>query len=273
MKIAVRFWTFILMTLLGLACKQGEAPVENDAEPAVPVAQSTPDEAQQVVDRAIAAHGGAIFDRSYMSFVFRDRTYTRYMREGMYEYERIFTDPKDSSLHIRDVLSNEGFFREVNGEKVTLPEKDAKAYANSVNSVIYFAVLPYHLNDPAVFKKYLGTVSVKGQPYHKVEVRFQEEGGGKDHEDVFIYWFHEESHTMDYLAYLYFTDGGGIRFREGYHARDVGGIRFQDYRNYKMDQDLPLVHIDRLFEADSLEWLSDIVLENIQVEALREAGL
>ncbi len=90
----------------------------------------------------------------------------------------------------------------------------AEVYSNSVNSVAYFALLPFRLNDAAVNKRYIGTSEIKGEPYFEIEVTFQQKGGGKDHDDVFIYWIHQQHFTMDYLAYSFIVDGGGTRFRK-----------------------------------------------------------
>jgi len=165
------------------------------------------------------------------------------------------------------VLNNKGLFREINGQKVSLSPKDSSAYSNSVNSVLYFALLPYFLNDPAVNATYLGEADIKGEPYHEIMVTFSKEGGGKDHEDEFVYWIHQERHTMDYLAYNYLTDGGGARFREAYNTRTVEGIRFADYINYKPEGDSrDVATFDSLFEAGKLEELSRIDSENVQVK-------
>ena len=136
-------------------------------------------------------------------------------------------------LRVHDHLTNGGLWREVAGEKVVLSIKDSAAYANSVNSVIYFALLPYFLNDPAVIKTYLGTEVIGEKEYERVMVTFQQEGGGKDFEDEFIYWFDGDTYHLDFLAYNYITDGGGARFREAFNARQINGVRFVNYTNYK----------------------------------------
>ena len=174
-------------------------------------------------------------------------------------------NPEDSTEEVRDILTNEGLIREINGVQAAIPDTMAFKYANSVNSVIYFAVLPYRLNDEAVFKKYLGEVEIKGKAYDKIQVTFAEEKGGKDFEDIFIYWINRETHQLGYLAYQYETDGGGIRFREALNPRRVGGLLFQDYINYKMDKNLAVEDADKLFEAGKLEKLSDIILEEISL--------
>lgn len=221
------------------------------------------DKAQAIIDQAIAVHGGEKFEDLQMAFDFRDRHYTATRKDGLFTYTRSFTD---STGRVEDRLDNEGFLRKVNGRPVPLPEERKKAFTMSVNSVIYFALLPYGLNDPAVRKQYLGEATIRQQPYHKIQVSFAREGGGVDYEDVFIYWIHQQSHVLDYLAYSYLTDGGGMRFRAAYEPRQVGGLRFQQYINYEpLDKQASLADMDKLFETGQLKELSRIELENIRV--------
>ena len=164
------------------------------------------DSAQMIVERAIAIHGGDIIKNSLIEFDFRQFHFKATRRGASFTYERIFQD--STGRHIRDILTNANFQREINGSAVPLSPKDSAAYSNSVNSVIYFALLPYFLNDRAVRKTYLGISTIKGQPYYKISVTFGSEGGGKDFQDEYAYWFHRDQGTMDYLAYNYQVDGG-----------------------------------------------------------------
>ena len=142
----------------------------------------------------------------------------------------------------------------------------AVRYSGSVNSVHYFSVLPFGLNDPAVKKKFLKEATVKGKQYYKIEVRFSEEGGGEDFDDVFIYWIGKEDFLLDYLAYSYRVNGGGMRFREATNKRIVNGIRFVDYNNYKAkNASTKLENLDKAFENSTLNKLSEINLENVTV--------
>jgi hypothetical protein len=111
----------------------------------------------------------------------------------------------------------------------------------------------------------MGMKEINGKNYHKIRVTFGQEGGGDDFQDVFIYWFEEQSLSMDYMAYLYFTDGGGMRFREAINPRRVNGVLFQDYYNFKPPEEMPLDSIDDAYMAGELELLSEILMENIQV--------
>ena len=227
-----------------------------------------PPDADALIAQAIEAHGGAAYDSSLVSFRFRGRDYRATRQGGNFVYERAFED--DSLGEVVDVLTNEGFFREVEGEEVALPDTLAQAYRESVNSVIYFALLPYPLQDPSVQASYVGRESLGKGVYDLVEVTFKQADGGTDFQDVFRYWFHTETHTMDYLAYSYQTEGGGLRFREAYNPREVGGIRFQDYVNYQADyQTHTLADLSQLFAADQLEELSRIEIEAVRVSSLK----
>ncbi len=222
--------------------------------------------AQSIIDQAIMQHGGPLYDAVEVAFDFRDRHYVLIHHQGEFQYERHF---KDSTGAIKDVLNNQGFKRYLNNIDITDTVKKAAAYTRSVNSVAYFALLPYRLNDPAVQKELIGSTEIKGEPYHKVKVTFKQEGGGEDFEDQFIYWIHQQNNTMDYLAYLYYTDGGGKRFRAPYNQRVINGLRFADYENYKqVNTEVDLVKYDSLYQQDQLELLSRIELKNIKVEPL-----
>ncbi|ARS34146.1 DUF6503 family protein [Pontibacter actiniarum] len=224
-------------------------------------------DAQAIVEAALLAHGSDSLEQSVVSFRLRDKQYRALRDNGAFVYSRTFTDSTGQRVH--DVLSNSGFKRSINEEEVELPEEQKQAFSNSVNSVVYFALLPYFLNDAAVQKAYLGEATVKGEPYHKVKVTFAKEGGGDDYEDTYIYWFHQQRHTLDYLAYNFKENGGGSRFREATNPRDIGGVRIQDYNNYKIeDKDFPIQNYDRAFEAGKLEKVSEVNLEEVQVGTL-----
>ena len=87
-------------------------------------------------------------------------------------------------------------------------------FSESVNSVHYFSILPYGLNDKAVQKKLLGETKIRGDNYYKIQITFSKENGGVDFDDIFIYWIRKGDFKIGYIAYLFHTNGGGMRFRE-----------------------------------------------------------
>ena len=221
-------------------------------------------ESGRVIEAAIQTHGGLHLNQHDIEFVFRERTYKSKRDGGLFTYERIFRDT--TGQLVRDVLTNDTFVRYIDGVESDITDERRKAFSNSVNSVIYFALLPYFLQDPAVQSEYVGETMILGEAYDKIKVTFRQEGGGKDFEDEFLYWFHREHHTMDYLAYNYLTDGGGSRFRKAVNVREIGGIRFADFINYKQkEESLYIMNFDSLFDAGAIDSLSVIETEKIKV--------
>ncbi|KAA3633432.1 MAG: hypothetical protein DWQ02_13075 [Bacteroidetes bacterium] len=261
------FSATICMTFFLLSCSP-ESPKNSDSENIKEQVDSQTEEkiATAIINSAIQKAGLDQLGQSFVEFDFRDKHYSYLKTGGKYKYERSFTDKEGKQ--IKDELNNTGFNRWTDGDSTVLEDKKARAYAYSVNSVIYFAFLPYSLNDPAVISEHLGKVDINGKSYNKIKVTFKEEGGGDDFEDTFIYWFNTETYNMDYLAYEYHTDGGGMRFREAFNPRKINGVLIQDYKNYKPKTkgSISIENIDKAFESDELELLSEIVLENVQVE-------
>ncbi len=221
--------------------------------------------AQEIVDGSIKNAGLDVLESSELTFKFRNKHYAGLRDKGNYNYSRI---AKIGDTVTNDVLSNNGFRRFVNGQEIELTDKRINQLSNSVNSVHYFSILPYGLNDNAVKKKLLGTVSIKGVDYYKIQVTFNQEGGGDDFDDVFLYWFNSETLLLEYLAYKYHTSGGGIRFRDIKKEHKVNGVRFLDYQNLKPKTiDIDFYQIDKLYEEGSLLKVSDIELVDIQLNA------
>lgn len=219
---------------------------------------------QLIIDKAILSAGGEKYLNSVIEFDFRDRHYVANRNGGTFSYERIF---EDSLGTVHDIVSNEGFKREINGEVAIVHDTMAAKYTSSTNSVNYFALLPYGLNDAAVIKEFIGETTIKGKPYYLVQVTFNADGGGEDHEDVYLYWINQENFAIDYLAYSFAeSDETSFRFREAYNVRIVNGIRFQDYVNYKpVNNSLTVDQAEELFKNGELIELSKIETENVKV--------
>ena len=221
--------------------------------------------AQEIVDKSILVSGGEQYSTNDIFYKFREYQYASEWKDGDRILKRIgFTD----STKVLDVKGSQGFNRYINDSLVPLKDSIANLYANSVNSVHYFAYLPYGLNDPAVNKELLGEVAIRDKEYYKVKVTFDQKDGGKDYEDIYLYWFNKETFKPDYLAYKFYVDGGGIRFRAAYNERYLGGIRFVDYENYEASiGDDTFYDVEVLYEKNKLKLLSKIELEDISVKA------
>jgi len=220
--------------------------------------------AQEIVDKSIKFHGGDLYENSIISFDFRDRKYILERDHGLFTYHRIFNDSMGT---FHDVLSNSGFKRMLNDQEIEVDSDWAGRYSSSINSVAYFALLPFGLNDPAVNKKLMKEEVVEGNLYHKIRVTFNQEGGGEDFEDEFVYWFHKDSYRMDFIGYYYEEDGGGIRFRKAINTRKVNGITISDYLNFRGSKgDANVGELAQKYAHGELKKLSEILINNLEIK-------
>lgn len=220
--------------------------------------------ADEIIDKTIENAGGENYRNATIEFKFRENNYKSVRNGGEFLLER---EIKDSLNTVKDIVSNTGYKRFLNDSLVTVADTMVVKYTGSINSVHYFAHLPYGLNDKAVNKKLVGDAEINGMPYYQLKVTFSQDGGGTDHHDEFLYWIHKENFTIDYLAYKFHINEGGLRFREAYNPRVIEGIRFVDYKNYTQeDFNTDLCQLDELFEEGKLKLLSKIETEDVHVK-------
>ncbi|TAE38042.1 MAG: hypothetical protein EAZ70_01040 [Runella slithyformis] len=213
--------------------------------------------AQEIIKKCVEMHGGTHYQNFDVSFDFRKYSVGIQHNGTQFRYECSTQDSLKNT--IKDVLTNTTFERTINGKKQELSAKDTDKYRESVNSVAYFALLPFKLTEPAVNLQYVGSTAIEGQNYDKIKVWFEAEGGGKDHEDIFCYWINQQTHTLDYLAYA----NGGPRFRKATKRTTVAGVVFQDYENYEiLDKSAATSDYDQAFVKGKAKLLSIIEQSN-----------
>jgi hypothetical protein len=222
--------------------------------------QNNGNKAQKIIDKAVEAHGGQLYHSAHYSFLFRENLYTFKNNNNQFYYTKKVI--KDNNTFL-DELNNGQLSRTKNGDPMVLSEKDMKSAKGAINSVVYFVMLPFKLNDKAVNKTYIEQTIIKNKTYDVIGVTFKKEGGGDDYDDVFHYWINTTTNKIDYLAYKYHVNGGGVRFRRAYNVRNIDGIIFQDYVNYKAKKDVVLRDLPTLFEDGKLKELSKIKTEHI----------
>ena len=217
--------------------------------------------AEEVVEKAITFSGKNKLDQNQLSFTFREYDYRSTPTCNGFKLER--TSKKEP---ITDVLIHDELTRFYKDSIIKLADSTTFNYYESVNSVHYFMQLPLRLNDEAVNLTHLGQESINDKSYHKLQVKFSEDGGGVDFEDVYLYWFDMEDYSMDYLAYSFIVNDGGLRFRKAINRRTIEGVVFQDYENYKPKvKSNKLNDIAQMYVNDDLELLSLIENENIEL--------
>ncbi len=263
-----------LLALCGLAAcgsPESDVPTERAATelPPLDTAGLAPDQAaaKRIIRESVLKDSLQVLAEAAYEFRFRDRMY-RYQRTGgAFVYERWWIDTTTLDT-MRDVLHNDGLVRFANGVEVALEERKAAAYSASVNSVIYFAFLPWALLDPGVEARYLGRDTIKGRALDQVEVSFAAAPGheGHDmHQDEYLYWFAPDTHELAYMSYSH-ADGKAPRLRERFNVRSVGGVTVRDYRNYQTPGNEPrsIKLLAGNFNEDALSLLSTIELEDMR---------
>lgn len=223
-------------------------------------------DANEIVNLAMKAHGSYLLKNSTTTFTFRDVDYQTTRSSGRYSFTRTFITDSDT---IKDVKTNSNITRYRNGKTVFVSDSLKKKHDAALNSVIYFAQLPYGLDGLAVIKKYVGAEIIKGENYHKIQVTFKKDGGGEAYEDVFIYWIQKETFLVDYLAYSFCEAECGYRFRESVNRTNHSGVIMQDYKNYKSGiENIKLEQLAQLFENGKLELMSEIVNDNVTIRLI-----
>ncbi len=240
-------YAILLLAIASFACQNGS-------------------ESERILARTVASQGPSLLEESLVTFKFRDTVFSMKRNNGRFQYERSFADTTGARIH--DVLDNSAVARSVDGRPFELDSAKARSVTVDVNSVVYFASLPYPLADPGVRSRQLGSETIEGQEYLKVEVTFTPDKGGLDYDDRFIYWIHPESFDIRYMSYFYHTDGGGSRFRKAVNIRRVEGIQFADYLNYASEPDTVRKSVDRFaeyFTNGTVKLVSEINMDSVVV--------
>ncbi|RYM31503.1 hypothetical protein ERX46_16490 [Brumimicrobium glaciale] len=261
-KVFIAFTSLFLFT----ACSE-KAEKETEQKIEVTTSDNELDDLsiEAIIDSVYQKNGSGLIDKSNISFDFREFQYA-YMQgvDGVKQSRKLTNDGGEAVV---DSWQGDSLIRTINGKVVKLSKKDENAFRNSINSVFYFAFLPKALKDPAVITELLDEVEINDKMYYKLKVTFNEDGGGEDFHDIFLYWIGIEDYAMDYMAYQYFTNDGGIRFRAVDQVKEVNGILFKDYLNYAPKENLmnDYLSVDEVFSNDGMKLVSEIRLENIEV--------
>lgn len=249
LKIACWLFSVLITLTLIYSCQNDSKKITNNTD--------------LIIQNSQDSHGSAVLRDANISFHFRDHEYQRRFENG----EEVFVR---KTLGAKEIVLDEwkGSFlrRWINGKEISLSDSVQKLYMNSINSVFYFFTLPMKLNDDAVRTKYLGEETVSGTDYYKIEITFDEEGGGDDHEDIYVYWFNKDNYLLEYLAYQYFTNGGGMRFRSAINRQEIAGAIVQDYANYRPIANCSVYELAKAMERGELVLISNITKLNIAIE-------
>ncbi len=223
----------------------------------------------EIVSRAIEHHGGEVYRRSETSVELCSGSgcYGMNVRTdgGMYRHE--VSGPYRGG--IRAVRAdNDSVSVSWQGEPVAATSEEWQSLRDWATARIYFAFLPYRLNDPGVLQEDLGIEEWEGRRLHRVKVHF-EAGSSTDAEDEYLYWFDPDTARLEQFAYSFTGDPGGLRFRRLSNYRRVGGILFFDQANLGVEgAGLSVDEIDPAFVDARMRQVSKVELRGIEVSPL-----
>ena len=220
----------------------------------------------EIVDRAIAHHGGRVFTDSEMRFELCSKSGCSAIRTrvegGLFDHE-VSGSVSAGERWVR--ITNDTVEWRENGESQPVDAEREQGLRDWVMARIYFALLPFRLNDPGVYKEDLGLEEWGGQRLHKVKVTFTP-GSSTHAQDEYLYWFDPESGHLELFAYSYATSGGGLRFRRTFDHRTIGGVRFFDQENHGVEgADLSVDLVTPEYVESAMRHVSTIRLDKIQV--------
>ncbi len=246
----------------------GELYDEFAADPD-PTTSSQPVARLDIVERAIAHHGGDRYRNSHTRLTITSKSGSFGLSvvrdDGLYDYA--VTDSRDGQERVTR-LTNDTVERSLGGAREALDEEGSRRARDFVNARVYFPFLPYGLNDPDVFKIDQGLEHWYGEELHRVKVVFTP-GSSTDASDEYVYWFEPDSGRLRQYGYSFGAgrDSGGLRFRRLSNYRRIEGILFFDADNRGVDGSGPFTVdlIDEESVADSMTPISEVRLTEIEV--------
>jgi hypothetical protein len=220
----------------------------------------------EIVDRAIALHGGDRYRHSRARFELCSKPgcyeVSAAVDGGLYEY-RVKGPVRGGVREV--VATNDRVLHWSNGRVMEVTPEGEVALRDWVMGRVYFSFLPYRLDDDSVVQEDLGLESWAGRELHKVKVTFVPHSS-TDADDEFVYWFDPQTGRLEQFAYSFAGSPGGLRFRRLYNFRRIGGLLFSDQENWGAAGDeLRVEQIDSDFVA-SMERISTVELQNVQVD-------
>lgn len=223
-----------------------------------------------IVDQAIDHHGGDRYraSRTTLEVCSKSGCFQAEARVDGDNYRYEATRVRNGVTR-RVRMTNDTVSAWQNGKADALTPDREQRHRDWVMQRIYFAFLPYRLNDSSVWKQDLGLETWGDQKLHKVKVSFTP-GSSSDADDTYMYWFDPATGEVVQFAYDYKGSPGGLRFRQAVNHRRIGGILFFDQENYGAEGDG--LRVDQITPryAATLRLVSTVRFENIAIEPIED---
>ncbi|MFP3941178.1 MAG: DUF6503 family protein [Thermoanaerobaculia bacterium] len=228
-----------------------------------------------IVVQAIEHHGGDLYESTESSFEIASASgaFRVEVRRDGGLYRHVVEGETPDGLR-RVTVTNDSVEVTVDGEPVRVQEDREQGWRNHVDARVWFPFLPYGLAGDGVYLHDRGLVEwpveegAGARELREVKVTFQP-GSSSGAEDEYLFWFDLETGRMEQFAYSF---AGGLRFRQAFDFRRVGGILFADNENYGVDgEGYRVDQVTPEFVAEEMELVSTIRLRDVEVEPVGDA--
>jgi hypothetical protein len=255
-----------LLLLASLAAAPPGGAAEEASDPASAGARA-------IVEKAIAFHGGDLFEASETSFEIASKSGTfrvEVRRDGGLYRQTVQSLTQEGPRRV--TVTNDAVEVTVGGDPRPVAPEDEQRWRSHVAARVWFPFLPYGLLGDGVHLHDRGLEEWPAEgggtrALHAVKVTF-EAGSSSGAEDEYLFWFDPETGRLEQLAYSF---DGGLRFRKAKTFHRVGGLLFADHENLGIDQEGREVDevTPKLVESE-MEPISTIELRGIEVKPIEE---
>lgn len=237
--------------------------------------------AAEIVGRSIAHHGGTLYESTQIALELCSKSGCSALEVlqdgGVYEYCSTTQVRMGERRVCIDNDAAREWFDGVGMTSAAAPGTPAAevfdiSLRDWVMQQVYFAFLPYRLEDRSVQLEDQGLETWDGRELRRVKVSFEADTS-TDADDEFLYWFDPDTARLELFAYSYERNEGGLRFRRLTNYRRVGGILFFDQENYGIEG--PELSVDLIspgYAARSMRHVSTVELKDIRVEPVRKGS-
>lgn len=278
MRIGYLMGLMIVVGLAGPACGGAQESAVDETPAAEEVAAADPEPMRAdgkvtslpIVDKAIAFHGGDIYENSTIAMTVTSLSgsfdIVAVRNGGAFDNTVTGEVGRETKVNRKVRYTNDTIERWDEGEVVELDEENAQRARDFVNARVFFPMLPYTLKGENVFKEDLGIENWEGRDLHKVRISFVP-GTSTDADDVYMFWFDDATGEMVMFGYDFVVGDGGLRLRKVTDTQRVGGVLFSDQENWAVDgQGYSVDSLSPEYVQENMEVLSTVKLSNIDVQ-------
>ena len=222
----------------------------------------------EIVEKAIAYHGGDLYERSRIRMTISSLSGSfdiEAMRDGG-TFDYIVTNPAAGERPERRVqLTNDGVTEWIDGVQSTLDDESVQRATAFVNARVFFPLLPYTLKGNDVLFEDRGIDRWEGRDLHRMKVTFNP-GSSNDADDAYMFWFDPDTGRIEQFGYDF---DNGLRYRRAISFERVNGVLFSDQDNYAVDGGkVPVDTLAPDYVASTMGLLSTVRISDVTVEPL-----